>query len=110
MTALMDASAPQGSREEFRRTPAAELPQLVDRILDNKENGAPDPYVTSKIPRWNPDFPEVPSGTLSFLVDIKRILSRPLCDQVARSSASTLPDGRENTKSGRSVRTNLVND
>jgi hypothetical protein len=36
MLATMIQSPHGGSRSEFRRTPTAELPNLVDRILDNR--------------------------------------------------------------------------
>jgi len=36
MLATMFQSPSGGSRSEFRRTPTAELPRLLDRILDNR--------------------------------------------------------------------------
>lgn len=73
---IVDSSA-TGTRSEFRRVPTAELPQLVDRILDNR-HPASSPVARATPADFVAESPVRPSRGL--LTVIRRLLERPTAE------------------------------
>lgn len=71
MLATTFDSSPVGSRSEVRRVNTAELPQLVDRILDNRSPVASEVPAVTEGP--------VRAGR-SLLTVIRRMLERPVAE------------------------------
>ncbi len=78
MLASSKEQPPAGTRSEFRRVPTSELPQLVDRILDNRYPASSPVLARSATEDALAEGPVRPSRTL--LTVIRRLLERPIAE------------------------------